>query len=85
MDREIAFAEPLLSFKDWHVAVQCPKCREVRVVELVRLLRLYGPGCRFGDVFWRMRCGKCGSRPDWAKLDEGWVSGRAAYEIPLLP
>lgn len=85
MDREAAFAQSLLTFKNWHLSLGCPRCRVLRRVEVVHLLRLYGPGRHLGDLFRRLRCQDCGSEPNRATLKEGWAAGREAYEIPLLP
>jgi hypothetical protein len=85
MDREAAFAQPLLTFKDWHLSLQCPRCRVLRRIEIMRLLRLYGPAPRLGELFWRLRCEACRTPPCWAMRREGWADGRQACDIPLLP
>jgi hypothetical protein len=66
--RSTALASEIRHFAGWHLLVNCPRCRELRPLDVNTLIPRVGAEKLLGDVVRRLRCQTCGTAPSWVKL-----------------
>jgi hypothetical protein len=78
--RATALASPRRQFTGWTITANCPACHVLRSRTVETLMVTNGGAITVGEVVARLRCKRCGGKPDWVRLADG-LKGQAQGPI----
>lgn len=83
--RSDALMTELRHFARWTLSVNCPRCRDLRLLDISMVMARVGAGTLVRDVLPRLRCQTCGTPPDWVKLADGVEgTGKPVRKVQLV-
>lgn len=84
MTRSEALYTTLADLRGWHLSIHCATCRNIRDLHLEHIPR---QAETLGIIVMRLRCSRCGRRPDRVTVADGVPftgSSRPVTELVLI-